>query len=67
MTTLTETEKDFKRILKNLELFGSYKPRDSKTGRFIKGKRIPYQSEREFVVYCGSEFKNQFEQAMKNL
>jgi hypothetical protein len=59
------TEKDIRRFMKDLMLQDSYQPRDIKTGRFIKGKRIN-KPQREFVVYCGTEFKNQFDQAMKN-
>ena len=64
MTTLTE--KDIRKFMKDLMLQDSYQPRDIKTGRFIKGKRIK-RPQREFVTFCGPEFMNQFDQAMKNV
>jgi len=60
----TITEKDITKLIKDISLRGWVKPRDKKTGKFLKGPLINTNKDTEYVVMCGQGFKDVFDKAM---
>ena len=68
-TYTTLTEENIRDMMDTLAGGKLVQPKDPKTGRFIKGEKVRsggIKPQREYVAFCGTGFKDLFDEAMED-